>query len=406
MGGQVALALVLLVASGLIVRSFQKLRAVDPGFDASSALTFSLGLPDRNYPNRATVVAAHQAILDRLSTLPGVTGVSASTCLPLTGGCFGNTVLVEGRALAAGTVPPIARFRAVAGGYFEAMGIRLLRGRGIDRSDVERSEPAVVVNEAFAERFFPNQNPIGEHVASHRAPARPGEGPNLTWLTIVGIVSNTPTTALADPHPASQLYMPMSIAGGPDTPVSSLVGPNISVMSYIVRSTTSLSGLMPSVRRAIDTVDPQLALAQVRTLEDTLDRASAQMAFTMVLLAIAAAVALTLGVIGIYGVMSYVVTQRTAEIGVRLALGAEPASVARMIVLQGGLVALAGIVIGLGTAVAGSRLIESLLYGISSRDPGVFGTTTLMLLAVALLACWLPARRAARLDPLDALRTD
>jgi putative ABC transport system permease protein len=406
MGGQVALALVLLVASGLMVRSFQKLRAVDPGFDASSALAFSVGLPDRNYPNRSAAVAAHQAILDRLSTLPGVTAVSASTCLPLAGGCFGNTVVVEGRAVPPGSVLPIARFRAVAGGYFEAMGIRLLRGRGITRSDVERSEPAVVVNEAFAERFFPNQNPIGEHVSSHRAPARPGEGPNLTWLTIVGIVSNTPTGALADPNPASQLYMPMSIAGGPDFPVSSLVGPNISVMSYVVRSTTSLSGLMPFVRRAIDSVDPQLALAQARTLQDMLDRASAQMAFMMVLLAIAAGVALTLGMIGIYGVMSYVVTQRTGEIGVRLALGAEPASVARMIVRQGGLVALAGIATGLATALAGSRLIESLLYGISSRDPGVFAITTLTLLAVALLACWLPARRAARLDPLDALRTD
>jgi putative ABC transport system permease protein len=406
MGGQVALALVLLVASGLIVRSFQKLRAVDPGFDASSALTFSLGLPDRHYPNRATVVVAHQAILDRLSTLPGVTAVSASTCLPLAGSCFGNTVIVEGRAVPPGTVPPIAFFRAVAGGYFEAMGIRLLRGRGITRSDVERSEPAVVVNEAFAERFFPNQNPVGEHVSSNRAPVRAGEAPRFTWLTIVGIVSNTPTLALAEPDPASQLYMPMSIAGGPDFPVSSLVGPNISVMSYVVRSTTAGSGLMPSLRRAIDGVDPQLAVAQVRTLQDTLDLASAQMAFMMILLAIAAGVALTLGVIGIYGVMSYIVTQRTGEIGVRLALGAEPASVARMIVRQGALVALAGTAIGLATALAGSRLIESLLYGVSSRDLGVFATTALILLTVALFACWLPARRAARLDPLEALRAD
>jgi ABC-type antimicrobial peptide transport system permease subunit len=200
--------------------------------------------------------------------------------------------------------------------------------------------------------------------------------------------------------------MPMSIAGGPDFPVSSLVGPNISVMSYVVRSTTAGSGLLPSLRRAIDDVDPQLAVAQVRTLQDTLDLASAQMAFMMILLAIAAGVALTLGVIGIYGVMSYIVTQRTGEIGVRLALGAEPASVARMIVRQGALVALAGIAIGLATALAGNRLIESLLYGVSSRDLGVFATTALMLLTVALFACWLPARRAARLDPLEALRAE
>jgi putative ABC transport system permease protein len=379
---------------------------VDPGFNATSALTFSVALPDRDYANRRAAVAAHHAILDRLSTLPGVTAVSASTCLPLAGGCFGNTVLVQRRAVPSGTIPPIALFRAVAGGYFEAMGIRVLRGRGIDRGDVERSEPAVVVNEAFAKRFFPNQNAIGERVASNRAPARSGEAPTLTWLTIVGVVANTPIRALADPNPISQLYMPMSIAGGPDFPVSSLVGPNISVMSYVVRSTTSLSGMAPSVRRAIDTVDPQLALAQVRSLQDALDGASAQMAFTMVLLAIAAGVALTLGVIGIYGVMSYVVTQRTGEIGVRLALGAEPATVAGMIVRQGGLVALAGIAVGLAAAWAGSRLIESLLYGISSHDPVVFTTTTLTLLAVAMVACWLPARRAARLNPLEALRTD
>ena len=157
---------------------------------------------------------------------------------------------------------------------------------------------------------------------------------------------------------------------------------------------------------AIAAVDAKLALAQVRTLQDILDRAAAQMAFTMVLIAIAAGVALMLGVIGIYGVMSYIVSQRTGEIGVRLALGAEPGSVAAMIVRQGGIVALVGITVGLATAFAGSRLIESLLYGVSPRDPGVFAATTLTLLAVALLACWLPARRAARLSPLEALRTE
>jgi putative ABC transport system permease protein len=405
MAAEVALALVLLVASGLMVRSFQKLRALDPGFDPTSALTFSVGLPDRHYVDRQAAVAGHQALLDRLSTLPGVTAVSAATCLPLAGGCFGNTVVVEGRPGQPGSIPPIALFRAIAGGYFETMGIRLLRGRVIDRRDIERREPAVVVNDAFAKVFFPNQNPIGERVASNRAPARSG-APNLTFLTIVGVVANTPTLALAEPRPVPLLYMPMSIAGGPDFPVSSLVGPNISVMSYVVRSGTSVSGLMPSVRAAVSAVDPQLALAQVGTLQDTLDRASAQMAFTMVLLAVAAAVALMLGAIGIYGVISYVVTQRTAEIGVRLALGAEPAEVSRMIVRQGALVVVAGLAVGLAAALAGSRLIESLLFGVSPRDVGVFGSTTLLLIAIALLACWLPARRAAQLNPLDAIRMD
>jgi ABC-type antimicrobial peptide transport system permease subunit len=163
---------------------------------------------------------------------------------------------------------------------------------------------------------------------------------------------------------------------------------------------------MPTVRSAVGAIDPNLALAQVDSLQQILDRASVQMGFTMVLIAIAAAVALMLGMVGIYGVMSYVVSQRTGEIGVRLALGAEPRSIAGMIVRQGGAVALAGIAIGLATAFAGSRLIASLLYGVSPHDPGVFAATTITLLGVALLACWLPARRAARLSPLEALRTE
>jgi ABC-type antimicrobial peptide transport system permease subunit len=277
------------------------------------------------------------------------------------------------------------------------MGMRLLRGRGIDRGDVDRNEPVVVVNEALAQLYFANQDPIGERVASARQ-----EG--LTWLTIVGVVSNTATNTLADSTPEPKLFMPMSIAGGPDIPP--LEGPNVTAMSYVVRTATSPTGLLAAVRGAIGEIDANVAIADVRTLEDIIDRASAQMAFTMVLIALAAGVSLVLGVIGIYGVMSYIVSQRTSEIGVRLALGADPRGVARLIVLQGGVVALAGVIVGLGTACAASRLIESLLYRVNPRDPSVFAVTTLMLLGVALLACWLPARRAARLSPLDALRTD
>jgi putative ABC transport system permease protein len=407
MGAQVAIALVLIVSSGLMMRSFQELRAMDPGFDPESALTFSLGLPDREYPTRESAVAAHHAIIDRLSTLPGVRAASASTCLPLTGGCSGNTLRVEGRTYEAGTIPPIALFRAVAGGYFETAGIRLLRGRVIDRGDLDRAEPSVVISDALAKRFFPNEDPIGRRVASNRPPPAPGAPPNLIWLTIVGVVADTPTgVVLPSGNPLPQVYMPLSIAGGPGIPRSTLIGPDISVMNYVVRASTPPLEMLPTVRRAVNSLDANLALAQVRTLQDIVDRASARMSFTMVLLAIAAAVALMLGVIGIYGVMSYIVTQRTSEIGVRLALGAEPGHVAGQIVRQGGGVALAGIGVGLGIALLGGRLIESLLFGISPRDPGVFAATTVGLLLVALAACWLPARRAARLSPLEALRSE
>ena len=406
MGGQVALALILLIASGLMVRSFQKMRDVDPGFNPDSVLTFRIGLPDRAYPTRAAAVAAHLAILDRLAALPGVVAVSASSGLPLGSGCMGNTLLVQNRPIPPGTTPPIARFCAVAGGYFEAMGMRLLGGRRITRDDVERSLPVVVINEALAKRVFPNQNPLGQYVSSNAPPARAEGAPGPTPLEIVGVVSNTPSRSLAEPDAASQLYMPMSIAGGPGIPPTALLGPDVALMAFVVRSSTPPSALLPSVRGAVSLVDPKLALALVTTLQAMVDSASAQMAFTMVLLAVAAGVALMLGVIGIYGVMSYIVSQRTAEIGVRLALGAEPRSVAAMILRQGGAVAVAGAVVGLVAAFAGSRLIASLLFGISPHDPAVFAATTVLLLIVVALACWLPARSAARLSPVEALRAD
>lgn len=398
MGGQIALALVLLVTSGLTLRSFQKLRAVDPGFDSTSALTFRIGLPRSDYPDRGRMVAAHQAILSRLSALPGVTTVSASTCLPLSEGCNqGAPLFVQGRAVQPGTNPPIIVFHAVAGRYFEAMRTRLIRGRGIEPSDVEQNEPIVVVNEALADVFFPNQDPVGQRVRLGE-PSVSTDDPG--WLTIAGVVANTPTRALAELTAVPKLYMPMFASREVN------LAPRPVAMSYVVRTVLPPLTLMTQVRGAVGEVDPKLALAQVRTLQDLVDRASAQMAFTMVLLVIAAGVALMLGVIGVYGVMSYVVTQRTGEIGVRLALGAEPSGVAGAIVQQGGLVAVAGITVGLVAAFAGSRLIESMLYGVSPRDPAVFAATTVVLLGAALLACWLPARRAARLSPLEALRTD
>ena len=405
MGAQVALALVLLVASSLLVRSFQKLRAIDPGFDPSSALTFRLGLPDREFPNRRAVVAAHQAILDRLAALPGVTSVSASSRIPLAdlGRGMSSLMRVEGRPAPQGTIPPIVAFRAVAGGYFETMGTRLLRGRGIERSDVDRRDLVAVVNDALVKAYFPNQDPIGARVAR-------GTGTvNSSWLMIVGVVPNTPLGSLTEATATSaapELYMPMSISGPAETPGQSANGPSVAAMSYVVRSVTAPLGLLPSVRRVVDTVDANLAIAQVRTLQDLLDGASAQMAFTMILLGIAAAVALTLGLVGIYGAVSYIVSQRTKEIGVRLALGAEPRGVAAMIVRQGGLVTLVGIGVGLGAALAGGRLIEALLYDVSPRDPVLFGTAMLTMFGVALAACWLPARRAARVSPVEALRAE
>ncbi|HVQ15066.1 MAG TPA: FtsX-like permease family protein, partial [Vicinamibacterales bacterium] len=400
---QVALALVLLVASGLMVRSFQKLRAVDPGFNPTSTLTFSIGLPQAKYHTRQAAADVHANILDRLSALPGVTRASATTCLPLAGVCFANVLRVDGETPDPERARTFVFFRGVGAGYFEAMGMRLLSGRGIDRDDVDRHESVIVVNKALADMYFPGMDPIDQRIKSG---TRPSSRPEAPWLKIVGVVSNTPALALGERTPWPQMFMPMSVAGGPDIPRDALIGPDVTQMTYVVRSTTSPSDVVNAVRNAINGVDPDLALAQVRTLEEIVDRASDQMTFTMVLLVIAAAVALLLGIIGIYGVVSYIVAQRTGEIGVRLAMGAEPRAVAGMILRQGGLVTLVGVAVGLTAALAGSRLIQSLLYGVGPRDPAIFVGTTLALIGIALLACWLPARRAARLSPLEALRTD
>jgi putative ABC transport system permease protein len=404
MGAQVALALILLIASGLMVRSFQELRAVNPGFDPSSTLTFSIGLPEVKYGTRQVAADLHARILDRLSSIPGVTGASSSTCLPLAGFCYGNGLIVEGELRDPNRVRPFVAFRAISAGYTDTLRMPLLRGRTLTRDDVDRRELNVVVNKTIADAYFPGKDPIGLRIRSSVPPnSKLGTPP---WWTIVGVVADTPTIALGEPRPIGLMFQPMSIAGGPDIPREALLGPDVTAMSYIVRSSVPTSTLVPAVRRAIDEVDPNLAIAQVRMLQDIVDRASDQMSFTMILLAIAATVALLLGAIGIYGVISYIVAQRTGEIGVRLAMGAEPRSVAGMILRQGGLVTLLGLVAGLVAALAGSQLIRSLLYGVSPRDPMVFSLTTIALLVVALLACWLPARRAARLSPLDALRTE
>jgi putative ABC transport system permease protein len=404
MTAQVALALVLLVASGLMVRSVQQLRNMDLGFDPTSTLSFGVALPPRAYETRERAAATHRAILDRLNALPGVISASASSCLPISGSCMGNGLNVESELDDPGQLRrQFAWFRAVAGGYFETAGVRLIRGRTIQQSDVDRREPVVVVDEALAAMYFPGQDPIGKRVRS--ATRADPKLPMSPWLEIVGVVANTPTSGLTGPA-LPQMYMPMSIAGGPDIPAQALIGPDITTMSYVVRSTTNPEDLAGAVRASVDAVDANLAIAQVRTLQEIVDRAGDQMLFTMVLLGIAASVALLLGAIGIYGVVSYIAAQRTGEIGVRLALGAEPSGVAALILRQSVSVTMIGVGLGLAGALAGGRLIEALLYNVSPRDPVVIGVVTLLLTGIALVACWLPARRAARLSPLEALRTD
>jgi predicted permease len=401
LGAQVAMALMLLVGSGLMVRSFLNLRAIDPGFNPNSTLKFTVGLPPQQYATIETAVAAHHAIIERMAALPGVIAAAGTTCLPLSMGCNGNTMLVEGETYPSGTLPPLTLFRAVSGGYFETMGMRILRGRPLDRGDVDRKEPVAVISQTLARTIFRGEDPIGKRVASNQPPPTPGAPRPLVWLTIVGVVSDVPMRALNE-TPMPMLYMPLSQG----SPRAGGILPGLSYLHYVVRTATPPADHVAAARAAVQRVDPQLAIAQVGTLQDIVDAASAQMTFTMVLLAIAAGLSLFLGVIGIYGVTSYIVSQRTGEIGVRLALGAAPAGITRQIVMQGGAVSLIGIAIGLVAAFAGSRVIASVLYGVSPRDPIVFAMMAIMLQIVALIACWVPARRAAGLNPTIALRAE
>ncbi len=401
LGGQVAMALVLLTASALMVRSFQNLRAIDLGFNADSTLAFSLSLSPVKYPTLESMVTAHQQVIDRVAAISGVASVSATTCLPFSMGCNGNTILIEGETYPPGTLPPSSLMRATAAHYFETMGMRILRGRGITRDDVDRHEPIAVISQAFARRAFKDQDPIGRRIASNQPPERDGTR-HLDWLTIVGIVSDTPMQRdLPEPAANPMVFMPMSVAA-----TGARIGPNAALMNYVVRTSIPPLAIVPGVREALQSVDRDFPMAQVTTLDAMVARASSRMSFTMVLLVIAALSAVTLGIIGIYGVTAYIVGQRTSEIGVRLALGAEPSGITSQIVKQGGMVTLAGIGIGLIAALAASRLIASVLYGVSPRDPFVFAVTAVTLMAVALLASWIPARRAARLNPTIALRAD
>jgi putative ABC transport system permease protein len=399
MAAQIALALVLLNASGLLVRSFEALRNVDPAFNPRSALTFKMGLPANAYPRQPSIAVAHQTVLDGMSALPGAAGVAAATCLPLAeegnGNLFTSIMRVQGRVVPPGTIPPPVGFCAISAKYFETMGTPLIRGRSIEPDDVDRHQPVAVVNQALASAYFGAEDPIGQHVTI-------GPPRNTTWLTIVGVVRNTPVRAIGETRTMGQLFLPMSLARSDGLPVA----PDAAVMNYVVRATTEPLSLLPAVRRVIRTVDQNVALSQTRTLQDLVDRSAAQAAFTMTLLAMAAAIALLLGTIGIYGVTAYVVTQRTAEIGVRLALGAAPRDVAAMIVRQGGIVAVAGAGVGLAIAFTSAAAMSSLLYGVSPRDPAVLTATTAASLIVALLSSCVPAIRAARLNPLDALRAD
>jgi putative ABC transport system permease protein len=376
---QVAMALVLLVGSGLMLRSAARLNAVDPGFRVEGLLTAGVSLGAQ--ANRARAVTFYHRVLDEIARVPGVAAVGAASSLPVeAAGMTGSNFALRSRPRPESEIPTFVMYTAVAAGYFETLGVPLLEGRPPERSDADQRRPVAWVNRTFARQFLDGRA-VGEAIRIQD-----------TWLEIVGVVGDVRTFGLReDVRPMA--YLPLSNAA---------VG--LDFMHAVIQTEGAPASLAPALRAAVDRVDASVPLTTARTMSDIVAASLAQASFTLTLLAIAAGVALVLGVVGLYGVISYIVTQRTVEIGVRLALGAEPARVRIMIVRQGVTVAVAGVIVGLVAASALTRLMASLLFEVSARDPVTFATVALALTAVSALATYLPARRAAGIDPLHALR--
>ena len=400
--GQFAVALVLLVGAALLVQSFWRLQRVSLGFNPTSVLTARLWLPQPNVPETGpyfthdTRVSFYRRVLDRVAALPGVDAVGGVTNLPLAGARGRTSFVVEGRAADEGDVPS-SEAALVTPGYFRALGIELVRGRSFDDHDDQRSPAAIVVSEQFAGQFFPGTDPIGRRV-SPGFRARPitsgAQGPlqpaPRTWLTIVGVVRDV-KSARVDGPPSPVMYRPLFQLS------------NLN-LTLVVRTRQDPAMLAESIRREVRAVDPNEPVFSVRTMDVVVASTFAERRFTMLLLALFAVTALALSAIGIYGVMAYFVTQRTREIGIRMALGASSRDVLRMVLGQGARLAAAGVVVGLAGALAITRAISALLYAVSPRDPATLAALSAALAVIALAACYIPARRATRVDPIRALR--
>ncbi|MEQ8329339.1 MAG: ABC transporter permease [Longimicrobiales bacterium] len=395
---QMALALVLLAGSGLMIRSFQALRSVDPGYSNPEAvLSFRVAIPEAEIEETLLLAQAHQQILRNLEATPGVAAAGMSSSVIMDGWDSNDALETESNPVVGDQIPPIRRYKFIAPGYFATVGNPMVAGRDLTWGDIQDRARVVVVSAALARAEWGDPAAaIGQRVRQ----AMGGEGG--PWYEVVGVSGDERDDGVGrDPVPI--VFWPQVTEDfygneGPHTQRS---------MAFVVRAADGdPARLLPAIREAVWAVDPNLPLARVYTLEEFAARSMAQTSFTLVMLGIAAGVALFLGVVGIYGVISYVVSQRTREIGVRMAIGAERADVRRMVLRQALTLALLGVGVGLIAAAGLTRLMASLLYGVGPMDPVTFGGVAVALSTVALVASWIPARRAAGVNPVEALRAE
>jgi predicted permease len=381
---EIALSLVLLVGAGLLLRSFSQLLKVAPGFETERILSLRLVLPAYSYPNKTKQAAFYAQATERIAALPGVVTAGAISALPLTASRHSADFIIQGHESVAASQLPVAETRTVTPNYFQVMSIPLMAGRTFGEADTSTAPPVLIINQTLARHFFANENPVGQRITFDTPPATPA------WFTIVGVVHDVHDLGL-DAQPEPEIYQPYQ----QDT---------LPYMNLVVRVDGDPRNLAGAVRNEIRTLDKNLPIGVPEPMETTVASSVAPRKFNMIILGVFAGLAMLLAMVGIYGVMSYAVSQRTQEIGLRMALGAQRSDVLRLVLVGGMKLAFIGVAIGLAIALLLTRLMSTLLFGVTPGDVVTFATVTFILSLVALLACYIPARRATKIDPLVALR--
>jgi len=381
---EMGLALVVLVSAGLLVRSFWRVQQVNPGFAPKNTLAMSLVLPATKYKEPAQRVNFYNEALRRIRALPGVQSAGATSILPLSGNNSSGSFQIEGRVIPQGQSSPHGDRWAATTDYFSTMRIPIIRGRFFDDRDTMESQPVAIIDETMARKYWPDEDPMGKRITFQGGPNNP------IWREIVGIVGHVKHKGL-DGESRVQYYIPHSQTQN-------------AFMSLVVRASVDPASLTGAVRGAISGLDKDLPVFRVKTMEQFVSESMAQRRFAMALVGIFAAVAMALACVGLYGVLSYSITQRLREIGIRMALGASGADVLLLVVGQGMLLALAGVALGSVAAFLLTRLMDNLLFGVTAGDPLTFVTIAALLTLVALVACLSPALRATKVDPIEALR--
>ena len=383
---EIALAQVLLVGAALLVISYVRVTEINPGFNPARVLTAKIAPSNKKYPDSKSRSTFYTTVLEHLQAVPGVESAGMVMNLPLTGSSMNRGFRVEGRPAPKADENVTMDFQIVSPNYFSTLEIPVKRGRALAATDTETSEPVIVINETMARQYWPNEDPIGKRMGIGES------SKDTSWRTIVGVVGDSRHASLSEPTvPSSFISYRQDLESWPR-------------MGFVIKAKTDAAGLASAVRRELAEIDRAQPVYAIEPMENLLRTSVAQRRFVMLLLGSLSAIALTLAMVGIYGVISFSVSERTQEIGIRMALGARAAHVLRMVLGQGMRVALIGIVIGLGAAFALTRLLSTMLFEVSATDPRTFSIVAALLGAVAFLACYIPARRATKVDPLVALR--